>query len=126
MTRCRTRNGTLVRTDEAARGPQLQLKLLFREADGDGGVDGDELVPIEVVRVTNRDDVKVVLTRIETIKGDPNGADLTTSQFTLGPGESYSFVSGLPTEDAADATKDQYRWLDKSLVTGLSRSKGTE
>jgi hypothetical protein len=111
-------------TEEAARGPQLQLKLVFRKADGDDGVDGDQLVPIEVVRVTNRDDVKVVLTRIETIKGDPNGADLTTSQFTLGPGESYSFISGLPTEDAADATKDQYRWMDKVACDGTIPSQG--
>jgi len=110
--------------EEAARGPQLQLKLLFREVDGDSEVDGDPLVPIEVVRVTNRDDVNVVLTRIETTKGDPNGADLTTSQFTLGPGESYSFISGLPTEDAPDAAKDQYRWMDKVACDNTIQRQG--
>jgi hypothetical protein len=109
---------------EAALRPQLQLKLRFSEVEGDSGVVGDELVPIEVVRVTNRDDVNVVLTRIETIKGDPNRADLTTSQFTLRPGESYSFVSGLPTEDAADATKDQYRWLDKIACDETVQGQG--
>jgi hypothetical protein len=99
--------------DEAARGPQLRLKLIFTEADGDSGEEGDQFVPIEVVRVTNRDDVNVVLTRIETIQDAPNGADLTTPQFTLGPGESFSFISGLRPEDVADAANGQYRWLSK-------------
>ena len=107
--------------EEATRGPQLQLKLRFDEVDGDSQGGGDPLVPIEVVRVTNRDDDNVVLTRIETIEGDPNGADLTTSQFTLRPGESYRFISGLPTEDAA---KDQYRWLDKVACDGAIQRQG--
>ena len=107
--------------EEAARGPQLQLKLLFRKVDLDSDVDGDQLVPIEVVRVTNRDDVNVELTRIETIKGPQFRADLTTSQFTLRPGESYSFVSGLPSEDAAN---DQYRWLEKVTCDGAIQSQG--
>jgi hypothetical protein len=110
--------------DEAASGPLLQLKLLFRKGDPDSEVDGDPLVPIEVVRVTNRDDVNVALTRIETIKGAPLGADLTTSQFTLRPGESYSFVSGLPTEDAANAIKDRYRWLDKVACEETIQKQG--
>jgi hypothetical protein len=107
--------------NEVVHGPQLQLKLLFRKVDGDSGVNGEQLVPIEVVRATNRDDVKVVLTRIETIKGDPNGADLTTSQFTLGPGKSYSFVSGLP---SGDATKNEYRWLDKVACDETIQGQG--
>ena len=110
--------------EEEAPVPQLKLELLFSEADGDSEAPGDQLVPIEVVRATNRDDVDVVLTRIETIQESPNSADLTTSQFTLGPGESYSFVSGLPTEDAADATNDQYRWLDKIVCDETLEGQG--
>jgi hypothetical protein len=110
--------------DEATRGPQLQLKLRFDEVAGDPQVDGDPLVPIEVVRVTNRDDDNVVLTSIETIMGAPDRADLATPQFTLGPGESYSFVSGLPAEDAANATKDQYHWLDKVICDGAIQRQG--
>ena len=110
--------------EEEAPVPRLKLELLFSEADGDSEAPGDQLVPIEVVRATNRDDVDVVLTRIETIQESPNSADLTTSQFTLGPGESYSFVSGLPTEDAADATNDQYRWLDKIVCDETLEGQG--
>ncbi len=98
---------------EVALGPQLELELQFSKADGDSELAGEQLVPIEEVRATNRDDVDIVLTRIETLQGSINGADLTTSQFTIGPGESYLFVSGLPTQDAADAANDQYRWLNK-------------
>jgi hypothetical protein len=111
-------------TEEPVRGPQLQLKLLFRNVDPDSEVDGDQLVPIEVVRVTNRGDDNVVLTRIETITGTSLGADLTTPQFTLLPGKSYSFVSGLPTEDAANATKAQYRWLDKVACDETIQKQG--
>ncbi|MCC2627580.1 MAG: hypothetical protein K0S14_1230 [Thermomicrobiales bacterium] len=111
-------------TEESTRGLQLQLKLSFAEVDGDSTVDDDPLVPIEVVRVTNRDDVKVVLTSIETIMGAPSKADLTTSQFTLGPKESYSFVSGLPTEDAANAATDRYQWLDKVACNGTIQGQG--
>jgi hypothetical protein len=110
--------------NEVVHGPQVQLKLFVRQADADSGVDGEPLVPIEVVRVTNRDDVKVVLTRIEPIKGDLNGVDLITSQFTLGPGESYSFVSGLPSEDAADAGKDKFLWVDKIACDGTIPRQG--
>jgi hypothetical protein len=110
--------------DEATRGPQLQLKLRFDEVAGDPQVDGDPLVPIEVVRVTNRDDDNVVLTSIETIMGAPNRADLTTSQFTLRPGKSYSFVSGLPTKDAADPVTGQYRWIDKVACDGTLQRQG--
>jgi hypothetical protein len=92
--------------------PQLQLELLFSEADGDSDVVGDPLVQIEIVRATNRDNVNLVLTRIETIQGSVNATDLTTSQFTLSPGNSFSFISGLPTEDVADAANGQYRWLN--------------
>jgi len=99
--------------DEVALGPQLQVELQFMQADGNSGLPGDQLVPIDVVRATNRDDVSVVLTRIETVLGTINGSDLTTSQFTISPGESYLFVSGLQTEDAADAASDQYRWMSK-------------
>ena len=110
--------------DEATRGPQLQLKLRFTEADPDSGVVGDQPVPIEVVRVTNRDDVDVVITRIETIKGPTNGANLVGPKFTLGPGASYSFVSGLPSEDIADATKDRHQWLDKVMCDGTIQKQG--
>ena len=109
---------------EEALGPQLQLELLFSEADGDSEVDGDQMVPIDVVRATNRDDVDLVLTRIETIQGVINGADLTTFQFTLSPGESYLLVSGLPTEDVADAANGQYRWLNKIACDGTVAGQG--
>jgi hypothetical protein len=110
--------------EEVARGPQLQVKLHFGEVDPDSGVNGDPLIPIEVVKVTNRGDVNVVLTSIETIKGASDGVGLTGSQFTLGPGDSFSFVSGLPTEDSPDATKDQYRWLDKVACDGTVQKQG--
>jgi hypothetical protein len=110
--------------DEAAGGPQLELKLVFAEADPDSGVDGDQPVPIEVVRVMNRDDVDVVLTRIETLKGPVNEANLVGSKFTLDPGASYSLVSGLPSEDIENATKDRHQWLDKVMCDGTIQKQG--
>jgi len=112
------------KTPEEALGPQLQLTLRFAKVGPDSGVDGDQPVPIEVVRVTNRDDVDVVLTRIETLKGPVIGANLAGSMFTLGPGASYSFVSGLPSEDIANATKDRHRWLDKVMCEGTIQKQG--
>ena len=110
--------------EEAPSGPQLELTLLLREADGDSTTDGNQLVPIDVVRVTNRDDVNVLLTAIETIKGAFNGAELSTPQFTLGPGESYSFISGIRTDDAANAANDKYHWLDKVACDGTIPRQG--
>jgi hypothetical protein len=104
--------------------PRLKLELSFSVVDGDSEAPGDQLVSIEVVRATNRGDADVVLTRIETIQENPNSADLTTPQFTLGPGESYSFVSGLQTEDAADATNDQYRWLSTVVCDETLEGQG--
>jgi hypothetical protein len=110
--------------EEAPSGPQLELTLLLREADGDSTTDGNQLVPIDVVRVTNRDDVNVLLTAIETIKGAFNGAELSTPQFTLSPGESYSFISGIRTDDAANAANDKYHWLDKVACDGTIPRQG--
>jgi hypothetical protein len=110
--------------EEAPSGPQLDLTLLLREADGDSTTDGNRLVPIDVVRVTNRDDVNVLLTAIETIKGAFNGAELSTPQFTLGLGESYSFISGIRTDDAANAANDKYHWLDKVACDGTIPRQG--
>ena len=101
------------------RRPQLRVELQFKQVDGDSETVGDQLVLIEVVQVTNRGDADVVLTRIEPIEGNFPGADLTTSQFKLSRGKSYSFVSGL---HVADAGSDEYRWMDKVIcndgVTG--------
>jgi hypothetical protein len=109
---------------EAPSGPQLELTLLLREADGDSTLDGDQLVPIDVVRVTNRDDVNVLMTAIETLKGAFNRAELSTPQFTLSPGESYSFISGIRTDDAANAANDKYHWLDKVACDGTIPRQG--
>jgi hypothetical protein len=89
---------------EIALGPQLELELQFGEEQGE---------PVDIVRVTNRDDVNIVLTRIETIQGSIDGSDLTTPQFTIGPGDSYLFVSGFQAEDAADADNDKFNWSDQ-------------
>jgi len=109
---------------EEALIPQLQLKLLFHDFDLPGGVGEESLIPIEVVRVTNRDDVDVVLTRIETIKGPPIEANLPASKFTLGRGASYAFVSGLPSDDIANATKDRYQWLDTVICDEATQKQG--
>jgi hypothetical protein len=110
--------------EEAPSGPQLELTLLSREADGDSTTDGNQLVPIDVVRVTNRDDVNVLMTAIETLKGAFNRAELSTPQFTLSPGESYSFISGIRTDDAANAAHDKYHWLDKVACDGSIPRQG--
>jgi hypothetical protein len=81
--------------------PQLKVEL---ELKPNGSI------PTEVVHVTNRDDVSVVLTRIETLQEGLGEADLTTSQFTLTPSKSYSFVAGLNTENAGIS---EYRWFNK-------------
>lgn len=81
--------------------PRLSVKLLFPDDSSD---------PTEVVHVTNRDDVDVVLTRIETIEDRPDGVDLITPQITLGPHKSFSFVSGLQPEEAADIEDNEYSW----------------
>ena len=120
----RNQQGDAREAKETAGGPQLHLTLHFAEVDPDSGVVGDPFVPVEVVRVTNRDDVDVVLTRIETIKGPPFGTNLAGSKFTLGPGASYALVSGLPSEDIANATKDQYRWSDKVMCDETIQKQG--
>lgn len=110
--------------EDEARGPQLQVTLHSRKVAPVSGGAEDPSIPIDVVRVKNSGDVKVILTRIETIKGASDGVDLTASEFTLGPGDSYAFVSGLPTEDTPDASKDQYRWLDKVACDGTVQKQG--
>ncbi len=52
--------------------------------------------------MTNREDVDVVLTRIETIPEGLGEADSHHAPITLAPDKSYSFVSGLQTEMPAD------------------------
>ena len=104
--------------------PRLRVELRFDEADGDSEMPEDQMVPIEVVRVTNRSDVTVLLTRIETIPGDIGRSDLTTSQFTLGPTKSYSFVSGLPTEDAEDADNSHFQWLSNTICNDQVNGQG--
>jgi hypothetical protein len=93
--------------------PHLKLELQFSEVDSN---------PIEVVRVTNRDDFNVVLTRIETIQGSIDGVDLLPpSQFTFAPGESYSFVSGLTPQDPAS---DQLRWKNDLVCDDAEVGQG--
>jgi hypothetical protein len=99
-------------TDKVRLRPRLHVELQITH---------ENAVPIEVVRATNHDDVNIVLTRIETIEGLNGGADLTTSQFTLSPGDSYLFVSGLTTVDAGS---DEYRWLDHLICDDTTADQG--
>ena len=124
-TRLDTKRGSKSDRDHKGHSrPRLRLELRFSEANGDGELAGAQMVPIEIVRATNHDDVDVVLTRIEAIEDAVLGVDLTTPQFALGPGESYSFVSGLPTEEVADAGNDRFQWLDRVTCDGTIEREG--
>ena len=91
--------------------PKLQLELFLTLADVEGEEDG---TVIETVKVTNQDTVNVVLTRIEPKLDPSDGTPLTTPEFTLGPGKSYLFVSGLP---VVDATADRFRWWEPLICS---------
>jgi hypothetical protein len=93
---------------ELALGPQLQLDLILSEEDDPKTTDTSEKVFVDTVKVTNLDDVNIVLTRIESILAPKDGNSLTTSpsRFTLAPGESYFFVAGLTPADATDTRFD--------------------
>jgi hypothetical protein len=94
--------------EEAALGPQLQLDLVLSEEDDPKTTTTDDEVFVDTVKVTNLDDVDIVLTRIESVLAPKDGISLTTSpsRFTLAPGESYFFVAGLTTADPTDARFD--------------------
>jgi hypothetical protein len=96
---------------EVALGPQLQLELILSAEDDPKTTNTVEKVPVETVKVTNLDDVNIVLTRIESILAPKDGTSLTTSpsRFTLVPGKSYYFVAGLT---PADATNDRFDWTN--------------
>jgi hypothetical protein len=64
------------------------------------------------VKVTNRDTVNVVLTRIEPKLDPASGTPLTTPQFTLAPGKSCLFISGL---SPAEPTVDEFRWFSQRI-----------
>jgi hypothetical protein len=100
------------RTARRSLRPRLKVELLFKQVGS---------VRTEVVKATNRDDVDVVLTRIETLQDGLGEADLTTSQFTLVPGKSYSLVSGLIPADAGDS---EYRWSDTVVCDGVVTGDG--
>jgi hypothetical protein len=89
--------------------PRLSVELGFKVVGSD---------PIEVVEVTNRDDFDVVLTRIETIEDRPDGVSLIAPQITLGPNKSFSFVSGLQPEEAADIEDNEYGWKSNLVCDG--------
>jgi len=90
--------------DKVRLRPRLKVELQITEDNSD---------PIEIVRATNHDDFNIVLTRIEPIQGLNNGVSLTGDEFTLGPGKSYLFVSGL-TGDAPPGS-GQLRWLSEVI-----------
>jgi hypothetical protein len=93
---------------EEALGPQLQLELIKSTQD-DTTPTGTDEVRVDTVKVTNLDDVNIVLTLIGSLLAPQDGQSLTTSpsKFTLAPGETYFFVAGLP---VADATSDRFDW----------------
>jgi hypothetical protein len=95
-----------------ARGPLLQLELIFSPNDE---ITTDLVGPRELVRVTNRDDVSVVLTRIEPIGAPDEGTDFTdSSSERLAPGHSFLFRSnaGLVQEDESG----EKTWHEKDPV----------
>jgi hypothetical protein len=102
---------------ELALGPQLQLELILSNEDDSKTTNDPTKVPVETVKVTNLDDVNIVLTRIESLLAPKDGISLTTSpsRFTLVPGESYFFVSGLTT---ADATDQRFDWTTAIACNG--------
>ena len=96
---------------KTALGPRLQLELF---TDGTTQVaEGEPEVPVETVKVTNRGDVRVKMTRIESILSPGDFSSLTTTQFDLDPGESYLFYSGVN----IDATSTEFGWLDKFVCS---------
>jgi hypothetical protein len=101
---------------EDALGPQLQLELILSTED-DSKTVPVENVKVETVKVTNLDDVNIVITRIESILAPKDGTSLTTSpaKFTLVPRKSYFFVAGLT---PADATIDRFDWTNGIACDG--------
>jgi hypothetical protein len=101
---------------EEALGPQLQLELIKSTQDVTETT-GSVEVPIETVKVTNLDDVNIVLTMIGSLLAPQDGQSLTTSpsRFTLSPGESYFFVAGLK---AAEATNNRFDWTPEIACEG--------
>jgi hypothetical protein len=95
---------------EVALGPQLQLELVVSQEEDSKTTEVKD-VQVETVKVTNFDDVNIVITRIESLLAPKDGLSLTTSpsKFTLIPGKSYYFVSGLK---SADATNDRFDWTE--------------
>jgi hypothetical protein len=93
---------------EEALGPQLQLELI-RSTQDDTKTSATVEVQVDSVKVTNLDDVNIVMTRIESLLAPQDGSSLTTSpsRFTLAPGETYFFVAGLT---PSDATNDRFDW----------------
>jgi hypothetical protein len=96
--------------EEVALGPRLQLELI-RTTEDDIETSEDTNVPVDTVKVTNLDDVDIVLTWIESRLASEDGSSLTTSssKFTLSPGEPYQFVAGLKTADSTDA---RFAWAE--------------
>ena len=91
---------------DARRGPRLQLQLF-----NPGGASG-----LEQLKVTNRDDGNVFLTRIEPLLLPKSGVSLELPQFELSPGESFLFLSGI----VSDATEDQIGWISQVVCTDTS------
>ena len=112
----RTRQIESREAKELALGPQLELELILSTEDDPTTPLVDE-IPVDTVQVTNLDDVNIVLLRIESLLAAKDGTSLTTSssKFTLGPGESYFFVAGLPT---ADATDERLDWTEEIACDG--------
>jgi hypothetical protein len=104
------------KTVGASLGPQLQLELILSTED-DSKTAAVENVNVETVKVTNLDDVNIVITRIESILAPKDGTSLTTSpaKFTLVPRKSYFFVAGLT---PADATIDRFDWTNGIACDG--------
>lgn len=92
------------------RGPRISVEFLPPEGQ----------ITFETVKVTNRDDVDVALTWIESFPRASATAELTLSVFTLDPGDSYRFASGLQT---GEATANRYDWSN-SLICDTEGETG--
>ncbi len=86
---------------DARRGPKLSLEFFPPTRE----------VNYETVRATNRDDVDIALTWIESFPRASATTELTLPQFTLDPGDSFRFASGF---EAADAT-NRYAWSNSEI-----------
>ncbi|MGH2616170.1 MAG: hypothetical protein ACRDJC_13080 [Thermomicrobiales bacterium] len=93
---------------EERRGPRLAIDLFNA-----GGID-----PVETVRVTNRDDVDIILNKIDSLPPPGHGTEITNG-YRLEPGNSFLFLSEsegtLPSIDG-----NRLRWSPPSPICSSS------